>query len=316
MKTIYEYGIGNTPMTVVELANNNKLFIKLEKYNFLNSIKARTAYYIVKNLNAEKINGVVESTSGNLGFALSYFLSEMGVDFLCLVDETISKEKLEKLEKQRINYRIVKRIGNLDYRNSRIKIAKELQDSGKYFWSNQYENRNCMLAHYETTGPEIWKQCKEDIDICFCPVGTGGTITGIAKFLKEKNMGIEIIGVEPMGSTIFGGTDGEYINAGTGLRGPSGLVEKYIDYIDGYYQINDLESVCCCKGLKKKYGLELGISSAMTYAAVLDYAHKEKNKNIVMVAPDGMDSYISVLEDKKYVRDGLQDYEKLIFEQL
>lgn len=316
MKTMYEYGIGNTPMMVIELANDNKLFIKQEKYNFLNSIKARTAYYIVKDLNTKEVNGVVESTSGNLGFALSYFLDDMGVDFLCLVDESISKEKLEKLKKYHIDYRVVKRIENLDYRSSRIKVAKELQDSGKYFWSNQYDNRNCMLAHYETTGPEIWEQCKGDIDICFCPVGTGGTITGIAKFLKEKNTNIEIIGIEPMGSTIFGGTDGEYINAGTGLRGPSGLIEKYIDYIDGYYQINDLESVRCCKGLKKEYGLELGISSAMTYAAVLDYSHKEKNKSIVMIAPDGMDSYISVLEDKKYAGDGLKDNEKLIFEQL
>lgn len=316
MKTMYEYGIGNTPMTTINLCNGNKLYIKQEKYNFLNSIKARTAYYLIKGLDFKNIKGVVESTSGNLGFALSYFLEEIGVQFLCLIDESISKEKLEKIKQHHIDYRIVSKIGDLDYRSSRIKVAKELHESGRYYWCNQYDNKNCMLAHYETTGPEIWRQCRGEIDICLCPVGTGGTITGIAKYLKEKNKDIKVIGVEPIGSTIFGGVDGEYINAGTGLRGPSGLVERYMDYIDGYYQISDKESISCCKRLKKDYGLELGISSAMTYAAALDLSIKEKDKNIVMVAPDGMDSYISVLEDKKYIREGLMDNEKCVFEQL
>lgn len=311
-----EYHIGNTPMHIIQLENGNRIFIKMEKYNFLHSIKARTAYYIVKNLYLGNRRGVVESTSGNLGLALDYFLKELNIEFLCLIDESISKEKLEKLKEHHINYYIVEKESNMDLRSSRINLAKRLHDSGEYYWCNQYENVNCMEAHYYTTAPEIWQQCEGKINACICPVGTGGMISGVAKYMKERNPNICMIGVEPLGSTIFGGTDGNYINAGTGLRGPSGLIREHISYIDGYYQIPDIDSVYYCKQLKKQYSLELGISSAMTYVAALQYSMKVYDQNFVIIAPDGMDSYLSVLNSEEYERKDNIEYDQPIFKML
>lgn len=297
LSEMYEYKIGNTPIHEMDLKNGNKLFIKLEKFNFMNSIKSRTAYYIVKNLEMLNNRGVVESTSGNLGLALNFFLKEENIKFLCIIDESISKEKLEKLKKQGVNYQFVQKDNDLDFRSSRIKMARRLEESGSYYWCNQYKNINSMLAHYLTTAPEIWQQRDGKIDVCICPVGSGGTISGMAKFLKEKNKQIQIIGVEPLGSTIFGGEDGDYLNAGTGLKGPSPLILKHISYIDGYYQISDDESVFYCKKLKAEHGLELGISSGMTFAAVIKYTEDVSDQNIVMISPDGMESYQSVFEE-------------------
>ncbi|MCT4688871.1 cysteine synthase family protein [Vallitalea sp.] len=291
LKDIEEYNIGNTPMFVIKLKNNNWLYIKLEKFNFLGSIKARTAYYMVKNLCDIKHKCVVESTSGNLGIALNYFLKERDIKFLCLIDESISDDKLDKIKKSGIKYRMVKKQENLDFRSSRIKLAKDLERTGFYHWTNQYDNEYNMLANFKYTAPEIWENCNGNIDICICPVGSGGTISGIAKYMKEKNENIKIIGVEPVGSTIFGGVEGDYINAGTGLRGPSGLIKNNRCFIDGYYQIDDKESIHYCKEIMEQYQLELGISSGMTFAAVMKHVEKVSNKHIVMISPDGLENY-------------------------
>ncbi|WOO36837.1 pyridoxal-phosphate dependent enzyme [Anaerocolumna sp. AGMB13020] len=297
LKEISEYRIGNTPLFEIGMNDGNKIHIKLEKYNFLRSIKARTAYYIVKNLPELDKRCIVESTSGNLGLALNYFLKEENIEFLCLVDESISKEKLLKLEEHGVHYKIVSQYEDMDLRSSRIKMAKDLEETGQYYWTNQYANMNNMLANYSSTAPEIWNQRDGNVDACICPVGSGGTVSGIAKYMKEKNSNIHILGVEPVGSTIFGGEDGEYINAGTGLKGPSQLIEKHMSYIDGYYQIPDKESIFYCKELKDKYDLKLGISSGMAYAAAVKYAKKVKNQNIIVISPDGMESYQHIFAD-------------------
>lgn len=296
LKEIGEYKIGNTPMYDIKLQNNNTLRIKLEKYNFLGSIKSRTAYYMVKNLCDIKHKCVVESTSGNLGIALNYFLKERNIKFLCLIDESISDDKLANIEKLGIKYRMVTKQENIDLRSTRIKLAKNLERTGFYHWSNQYANENNMLANYISTAPEIWEQCNEEVDACICPVGSGGTISGIGKFMKERSRNIDIIGVEPVGSTIFGGEDGDYINAGTGLLGPSPLIKKNREYINGYYQIKDEESIYYCKKIRDEHNLELGISSGMAFAAAIKYAETVSDKCIVMISPDGLENYKAVIE--------------------
>ena len=154
LKRMQEYGIGNTSLKELEAINGNRIFVKLEKENALGSIKARTAYGIMKDLPREAQNKIVfESTSGNFGRALGFFCREAGYQFLCLIDSSIASAKLEKLKAYGIKYEMVAKRDGMDLRSSRICRAQELMDSGKYYWVNQYDNQAGINIHYRTTGP-------------------------------------------------------------------------------------------------------------------------------------------------------------------
>lgn len=287
-----EYGIGNTPIFELPKVNNNRIILKLEMKNFLKSIKARTAYWMIKNLppNAkDKI--IVESSSGNLGYALGYFCKEDHHKFLCLIDKSIAERKRERLRKVGIEYICVEKEDGCDLRSSRIRQANRMMESGRYYWVNQYDNPYGILAHEQTTGPEIWQQTEGEITHCVCAMGSGGTIIGIGKYLKKMSKTIKIVGVEPFGSTIYGTIDAPYINAGTGLCGKPGNIIRNSYIVDESYTIADRKSIDYAKELQVKFGLNVGISTGMAYAAALQIAACEHNAVIMVVAPDGGEAY-------------------------
>jgi len=294
LKSLFFYNIGNTPIYKL---NNLNIYLKMEKFNLNGSIKDRSAYFLIKDiLQHKKFNKeitIVESTSGNLGISLDFFAKQLGIKFKALIDETISRKKLKEFNKRDIDY-IITKSNDLDYRSERIKLAKKLNQKENFIWINQYDNFANMKAHYFSTAPEIWKQMNGNIDIVVVSIGTGGTISGVAKFLKEKNKNIVIYGVEPIGSTIFGGIEKEYINVGIGLKGKDKILKKYSGLIDFKVKVSDIEAI----NITKKYqDIGFGISTGYALKVALDINQKYHNKNIVVISPDGIENYKEILNE-------------------
>lgn len=297
LKELYEYGIGNTPVVELPKSNGNRILLKLEMRNFLGSIKARTAYWIVKNLPPEAKNRIiVESSSGNLGYALGHFCKENDLCFICLIDDSITKKKREYLENAEIEYICVEQEEGFDLRNSRIRKAERMMAGGKYYWVDQYDNPFGVMAHEMTTGPEIWKQTDGSITHFVCPMGSGGTIIGTGKYLKRMSEKIKIVGVEPFGSTIYGTVEKTYINAGMGLTGKPGNILHNNNVVDDSYTITDEESISLARMLRNDLGLNVGISSGTAYAGALRIAARETGATILAIAPDGGNAYEEYLK--------------------
>lgn len=292
LRDMRSYGIGDTPLIELNPVHGNRIFVKLEKANFLGSIKARSGYWMIRDLPAEAAGKtIVESTSGNLGLALGYFCQAEGLAFLCLVDQLTEKEKLERLAERHIPYELVRGAGEDDFRRARVRRALELMNSGGCYWVNQYDNPAGIAAHRLTTGPELWEQTRGSVTCCVCPIGSGGTICGVSQFLKTKSRKIRICGVEPFGSTIFGTVHGAYLNAGAGLAWRPPNLDRSGAEVDESFVVDDEESIRRARELYEHYGLFVGITSGMAYAAALRLAEKTEGGVIVMIAPDGGEAY-------------------------
>jgi len=296
LKNLYEYNVGNTPIYKIE---NRNIYLKMEKYNLNGSIKDRTAYFLIQNLiekNLIKENTIlVESTSGNLGISLDFFAKEIGVKFKAIIDKTIAKSKLKEFEKREIDYIYAPIENYSNYRTARIELAKKLNKKDNYIWTNQYDNFENIKAHYQTTAPEIYKQLNHKIDIVVVAMGTGGTICGLAKFFKQINQDILICGVEPDGSTIFGGVEKSYLNVGIGLKGKDEILKNCKNSIDLHFKVSDKEAI---KMVKKYQDIGFGISTGYALNIALKMSDKFPTKNIVVIAPDGMEKYEDILNEK------------------
>lgn len=293
MLAMKEYGIGNTPMVELPPAygNGNRILLKLEQKNALGSMKARTAYWMIHSLPKLLGKHIVESTSGNLGFALDFFCREAGLTFTALVDPSITTAKLDRLKAAEVHYQIVEAETGFDYRSSRIRLAQRMMDSGVYHWVNQYDNDACVRAHEMTTAPEIWEQTGGSVTHIVCPMGSCGTICGIGRYFKKKAPTVQIIGVEPYGSTIFGSFDGPYINVGAGLVGKPGNLVHNPNTVDQAFTISDDTSIAYARQLILRYGLKTGVTTGMAYAQAVKLSQMEQNAVIVVISPDGMESY-------------------------
>lgn len=292
LKSMYDYGIGNTSMVELPEIHGNRILMKLEKENYLGSIKARNGYQILADLpEIAKGRILIESSSGNLGLALGTFSKLVGYRFICLVDSSIARAKLEKLEAAGIEYMVVEAEPGYDLRSSRIRQAQRMMDSGIYYWVNQYDNEACVKAHEISTGPEIWRQTGGVMTHCVCPMGSGGTISGIGRYLKQVSPDIQICGVEPYGSTICGTVDAPYINVGAGLVGKPGNILRNPGLIDSSYTIYDEESIRWAQMLYKEHGFSVGVTSGMAYGGAVRIAEQMRGMTIVIIAPDGRESY-------------------------
>jgi len=274
---------------------SGNLYLKLEKYNPTGSVKDRAAYYIFLDLiETGKLKPgtvLVESSSGNLGLAIAYFAREVGIRFVCLVDPTVPREKLKQLENAGVEIHVVSLGNSPDYRTARIQLARELNQQPGWIWTNKYDNPANFKAHYETTGPEIWAQTGGQVDYIVCSVGTGGTICGVAHYLKQQNSAVRVIAVEPEGSTIFGGEPGTYLSVGAGMRGPSGIIRKYGQIIDYYCKVNDRDALQECVKILRTEGLSVGVTTGSVLVVASSLAARHPGKNVVAIAPDGGENY-------------------------
>ena len=286
--------IGNTPMIKLNNIGNSNIYVKLEKYNPAGSIKDRAVYYMVENLEKNGIlkkgDVLVEATSGNTGIALSMIGSLKGYKVIIVMPETMSIERRTLMKAYGAKFILTD--GSLGMKGSIEMMNKLLSENTNYISLKQFENEYNPLAHYETTGVEIYNQVK-DIDIFVCGVGTGGTISGVGKYLKEQNPNIKVVAVEPEGSPVISkNKKGSHKIQGIG----AGFIPKNYNenVVDEVMTITDEESYKGVRIMAQKEGILVGISSGANIYAALKLCEMYPDKKIVTVAPDGIDKYMSM----------------------
>lgn len=286
--------IGNTPMIKLNNIGNSNLYVKLEKYNPAGSIKDRAVYYMVENLEKngllKKGDVLVEATSGNTGIALSMIGSLKGYKVIIVMPETMSVERRTLMKAY--GAELILTDGSLGMKGSIEKMNKLLSENSNYISLKQFDNEYNPLAHYETTGVEIYNQVK-DIDIFVCGVGTGGTISGVGKYLKEQNPNIKVVAVEPEGSPVISkNKKGSHKIQGIG----AGFIPKNYNenVVDEVMTITDEESYEGVRMMAQKEGILVGISSGANIYAALKLCEMYPDKKLVTVAPDGIDKYMSI----------------------
>ena len=313
--------VGNTPMIKIKYKYNGKekyIYTKLESYNLTGSIKDRVAYYIIKNAYQEnKLKEemtIVEATSGNTGISLSAMGAYFGNPVRIYMPNWVSKERQDLMKMYNAEVILVsKEEGGF---KKAIKEAEEFAKKNNAFLSNQFENENNILAHYETTGKEIIDKLGGSIGGFVSGIGTGGTLMGIAKRLKEENDNVKIYALEPDKMPLLSQQKilGDHKIEGIGDDFIPKLVRK--ELIDEVLVINDEDSINMSKKIALKLGIGVGISSgANMIAAIL--ANEKTNGNIVTVFPDDNKKYLStdlskpLEKNKEYISNQVEliDYE-------
>lgn len=293
--------IGNTPLLYTSKfcsANNisSNIYAKLEFLNPAGSVKDRVALKMIQDAEANgllKSGGtIIEPTSGNTGIGLAYIGILKGYNVIITMPDTMSKERIKTMEAY--GAKVVLTDGKLGMKgaiNEAEKLSKETPNS---LVMGQFENQSNPQAHYLTTGPEIWNDLEGNIDVLISAVGTGGTISGTGKYLKEKNPNIKIIAVEPENSAVISGkAAGTHKIQGIG----AGFIPKTLDIsvIDKVITISDDEAYKFGRDFSKSEGILVGISSGAALAAAFKLSKTEEysNKNIVVILADSGSRYLS-----------------------
>ena len=298
MKDI-ENTIGNTPMIKIEYENEGRkkaIYIKLEYYNLTGSIKDRVAYYII---NKAKIDGIlkenmpiIEATSGNTGIALSALGSYYKHPVYIYMPDWASKERINIMKKYGANVILIsKEQGGFI---KCVEEAKRLSKEINGFLVNQFANENNILAHYNTTGQEMIEQLPEEVYGFVSGVGTGGTLIGIGKRLKEKYKDAKVIAIEPDKMPLLsnGKIIGQHKIEGIGDDFVPELINKNREIIDDIILVNDDDAVNMARRLSKELGLGVGISSGANLIGCI-LAQKKINKPMCTVFSDDNKKYLS-----------------------
>ena len=284
--------IGNTPLIELNNLNNKRpkvrILGKLEGSNPGGSVKDRPAYWMVKKaeesgrLNKGKI--ILEPTSGNTGIALAMIGAAKGYRVKLCMPECVSTERQRILEALSAEVVLTPASQGTD---GAIRKAHELldADSDTYYMPNQFTNENNVLAHYETTGPEVFSQTKGEIDVFVAGMGTTGTLMGAGRYLKEKKPQVRIVGIEP--------TEGHTIQ---GLKNMTeSIVPKVYNpqMLDEKITVEDGQAFETTRLLANKEGVFVGISSGAAVAGALRIAETMTSGTIVVILPDRGDRYLS-----------------------
>ena len=311
--------IGNTPILKLNKLTEGFQCTVLAKLEFLNpggSIKDRIGISMIEAAetqgNIKPGYTIVEPTSGNTGLGLAMAAIAKGYKMVFTLPDKMSKEKIDLLKAFGAKVIITPTNVAADHPANYIKVAERIvKETPNSFMPNQYFNKANPEAHYKTTGPEIWEQTNGKIDVLVATMGTGGTISGTAKYLKEKNPNIHIVGVDPEGSMYhheFYGTKGDihsYKVEGIGEDFlPSNLNLKLIDEI---ITVNDKEAFLTARELAQKEGLFAGGSSGSAVFAALQVARRKENKGklIVVILPDTGRNYLNkIYSDEWMVENG------------
>jgi cysteine synthase A len=283
-------GIGETPLLdLSHLVKRGKLMLKAEFRNPFGSVKDRTAVYLLNwaYATAGAHVRVVESTSGNLGVALAGLGKLLGFEPIVIVDTTVSERQRDRIRDAGAQIELVSSARpGFDMRQTRIALATEMGSREGHIWLNQYGNQAGVLAHRETTGPEIWADSAGRINAIVAPVSTGGTICGIGQYVKSLDPSVQLIGVEPVGSSIFGGSyDPSFLIAGAGMRGPCKLTVANGSVIDWYAKVPDSTSAAYATYIRDECRLPVGLSTGAAVSVAIQVADRE-DLSVIVVAPD------------------------------
>ncbi len=296
-------GIGNTPLA--ELKNTEekygltaRIFAKLEKENEGGSIKDRVALAIIEDAENKGLltagGTVVEATSGNTGIGLALVCRARGYRAVIVMPDSMSVERQNMMKEY--GAELVLTDGKLGMQAAVEKAEEIVKNTPNSLLADQFNNPVCAKAHYDTTGVEIWQQTNGKVDIFVACIGTGGTLTGVARYLKEKNPNVKIVGVEPAASPLLTkGIAGAHKIQGIGANFIPTVLDRTV--YDEVLTVTDEDAFAFARGLKTDENLSVGISSGAALAAALRLAQRAENKgkNIVTVFPDDGNRYTSVL---------------------
>ena len=289
--------IGNTPLLALErYAPGAHVLAKLESFNPLSSAKDRAALYMIRDAEARGVlkpgATIVEPTSGNTGVGLSYIGRILGYRVVLTMPETMSQERRSLLSA--LGAELVLTEGAKGMSGAIAKAQELLQSLPGAWMPDQFNNPANAKAHYETTDPEIWRDTEGKVDVLVAGVGSGGTITGAGRYLKEKNPGVKVIAVEPAESPVLsGGKAGPHKIQGIGAGFVPGTLDRAV--VDRVITVPGAEAMAAGRALAEAEGLLVGISSgAAAWAAKSLAAQPEfAGKTIVTVLPDTGERYLS-----------------------
>ena len=294
---IYKGGldlIGNTPMISLDKIGYKNVYVKLEKYNPAGSIKDRIALSMIEGaerkgiLNKESV--LVEATSGNTGIALAMVGKLKGYKVIIIMPETMSMERRQLVKA--FGAELILTEGSKGMNGSIEKLNDLLKENKNYVNLGQFENEDNPRIHYEATGPEIYKELP-DVDVVIAGIGSGGTISGIGKFLKEQNENVKVIGIEPKSSPLITQKKaGAHKIQGIGAN----FIPKNYDenIVDKVITVSDEDAFEIVRLMANKLGILVGISSGANIFGSIEISKKYPDKKIATVAPDGVDKYMSM----------------------
>ncbi|MBN1685537.1 MAG: cysteine synthase A [Spirochaetales bacterium] len=294
--------VGKTPLVdISDLADRKaRLLGKLESFNPCSSVKDRVALAMIQKaekdglIDAETV--IIEPTSGNTGIGLAFICAQRGYRLMLTMPESMSVERRKLLT--RMGAEIILTPADQGIKGALSKAEQLLSTYKPSYMPQQFQNSANPQIHYSTTGPEIWDDTGGIVDVFVAAVGTGGTVSGVGKFLKEKNAKIRVIAVEPKGSPVIsGGKAGSHKIQGIG----AGFIPANLDtsILDDVIQIENEEAFEMSKRLAREEGILAGISAGANVAAAVKVATDPlmAGKTIVTVICDTGERYLSVWED-------------------
>lgn len=316
--------IGNTPLVRLrripaERGIKATILVKPEFLNPTGSVKDRMAVYIleqaVRRGDLKPGGTIVEGTSGNTGAAVAMFAATYGYRAIFTIPDKMSREKIDTLRAFGAEVHVCPTAVPADSPESYYETAKRIhrETPGSYY-IGQYFNLDNIEAHYKLTGPEIWRQTGGRFDVFVGGIGTGGTVSGIARYLKEMNPGIEVVAADPLGSVYY-----RYHKDGTLIEPETYLVEGIgedmlcptIDFkvIDRIYQVSDKQCFDAARELTRKEGIFGGGSSGAAVHVALEHARDlDADKTLIVLLPDWGGKYISKMFNDDWMRsNGLLD---------
>ncbi|MDO4312010.1 MAG: cysteine synthase A [Eubacteriales bacterium] len=291
--------IGATPIVALHKYENRlefggRLLAKLEYFNPTGSVKDRIAKEMIEAAEEKLKPGgtIIEATSGNTGIGLAAIGAAKGYRTIIVMPDNVSVERRKILKAY--GAEVVLTPGKLNMGGANAKAAEILAATDNAVLTGQGGNPNNPAAHRKTTGPEIWKDTDGGVDILIATVGTGGTISGAGRYLKEKNPDIQVIGVEPAGCPVLsGGEPGPHKIQGIGSGSIAPVTD--VELLDRVIAVTDDDAYDTARSAAKTEGLFIGISSGAVLWAAIETAKRPENagKTIVMIFPDSGDRYLS-----------------------
>jgi N-(2-amino-2-carboxyethyl)-L-glutamate synthase len=305
----FELLVGDTPIVDIDVdvaGRRRQIKLKLESHNVGGSIKARTAYGLVRGLvDAGRLrpgSELVESTSGNLGIALTVLARCLGIGFTAVVDPLITASAARRMSELGAKLVMVEeRDETGGYLLTRLATLRRLLASDpRYVWPNQYENTDNVEVHRTRTGPEIVRQTGGQLDAVCAAISTGGTFAGLSRYFKESGSATRMVAVDIEGSLAYGTKPGKRYLSGIGASRRSAFLEDWL--VDEIEHVSVGESAHFCRTVLAEHGIHLGASSGAVLAGCVRFlAANPDVRNVLCVCADGGDKYADTIYDDRWL---------------
>jgi len=308
--------VGNTPIVKLNKVTEGvaaDIYVKCEYLNPMGSHKDRVARNMIQEAEARGLKPggtIVEATSGNTGAALAMMAAIRGYRCVFIMPDKMSQEKVATLRALGARVVLCPTAVEPEDPRSYYSVSKRIaNETPNAFYANQYHNPDNPAAHYKSTGPEIWEQCGPELDVLVAGLGTGGTISGTGKFLKERNHNVKLVGVDPVGSLYYDFIKDKRITKPFSYK-VEGIGEDFfpstinLDIIDEVVRVDDKECFLMTRDLVRLEGLFVGGSSGAAVAGAIKYAKASgKKENILVMLADGASKYISKIFNDDWMRE-------------